>query len=131
MQLLIEHGRGCQCTGWEPLDAFASGVVVMEVLKFAQLLIEHGADVNALDGNRKTPLHLASSRGRTRTYAALIEHGADVNAQDQDHSTPLHLASFSGRPETVQLLIEHGADVNAQDGNHSTPLHLALSILES
>jgi hypothetical protein len=36
-------------------------------------LIKHSADVNTLDGNRETHLHLTSSLG----MQLLIEHGAD------------------------------------------------------
>jgi len=46
----------------------------------AQVLIEHGADVNAQDDNKSTPLHLASSGGHVELAQVLIEHGANVNA---------------------------------------------------
>jgi ankyrin repeat protein len=58
-----------------------------------QLLIEHGADVTALDEAYFTALHLASSQGSAAVVQLLIEHGADVAAQDGNHRTPLHLAS--------------------------------------
>ncbi len=43
------------------------------------LLIEHGADVNALDGNCKNPLHLASSSRCPKTMRLLTENGANVS----------------------------------------------------
>ncbi|KAH8978160.1 putative ankyrin repeat protein [Lactarius hatsudake] len=105
------------------------------------LLIEHGADVNAQDESHRTPLHLASHKGerfikryRQATYdetaeivRVLIRHGADLTARDKTQSTPLHLASSKGSGDTMKLLILNGADVNAQDERHSTPLHLTAS----
>ena len=51
-------------------------------LEFAQVLIEHGADVNAKDESKSSPLHLALRGGHVGFAQVLVEHGADVNAQD-------------------------------------------------
>lgn len=59
-----------------------------------RLLIEHGADVNVLDGNRSTPLHLAASQGKMQNMQLLIDNGADVNVQDGNNLTPWQLVSF-------------------------------------
>jgi ankyrin repeat protein len=50
----------------------------------AQLLLAHGADVNARGWRHKTPLHLASSEGSLDVSRLLIEHGADVDAQNDE-----------------------------------------------
>jgi ankyrin repeat protein len=60
---------------------------------FARLLIQHGADVNAPDVDKSTPLHLASKGGHVEFAQVLIEYGADVNAEGNYKWTPLHLAS--------------------------------------
>ena len=65
--------------------------------EIAQVLIEHGADVNAQGFYKSTPLHLASSGGHVEITRALIERGAGVNAQDDYKSTPLHRASSPTR----------------------------------
>ena len=103
-------------------------------IQFVQLLLEHGADVNAQNNDYSTPLHLATSPsgvGNPEIMKLLLEHGANVNAVDGTQSTPLHLASsrtFSQCLERVRVLIEHGADINAQDHVHWTSLHLASSL---
>ena len=54
-----------------------------------QLLLEHGADVNALDDNRNTPLHLSSGEGQMEVIVRILcKHGADVpqNPVHKPHS---------------------------------------------
>ena len=97
------------------------------IVETVRLLVDHGADVNALYYSHSTPLHLASSQGILEAVQILIKHGADVNAQNETNLTPLHLASLLGDIQIVQLLIDHGADVTAKDWNDQTPLHFASS----
>jgi ankyrin repeat protein len=63
--------------------------------KIVQVLLEHGADVNAQNNHHSTPLHLATSLENVETIQLLIERGADIDAQDIVHNTPLHLAMHS------------------------------------
>ncbi len=93
-----------------------------EILEF---LIENGANMNAQDQDKNTPLHLAIINGRTETAKFLIEKGADIDAQDQDKNTPLHLAIINGHTEIVDRLIAAGAKINVRNEDGSTPLHLA------
>ena len=101
------------------------------IVENVRLLIDHGADVNALDYSHSTPLHMASSQGVLGAVQLLIRHGADVNAQNETNLTPLHRASLLGDVQIVQLLIDHGADVTAKDWIHKTPLHFASSWVSS
>ena len=72
-----------------------------------KLLIEHGADVNALDGKHSTPLHLAASSQlalKGNVVRLLLSHGANVGAKDERDRTPLQIASSRGLLEIVELL---------------------------
>jgi len=62
--------------------------------KLVRLLVDHGADVTALDMTHSTPLHVALSSRDLEVVRILIESGADVNAQNETHLTPLHIASL-------------------------------------
>jgi len=42
-----------------------------------KLLIEHGADVNAVSQQGWTALRVASERGNTKAFSLLLDHGAD------------------------------------------------------
>ena len=94
--------------------------------EIAELLHEHGADVNVWS-NERTLLHVASRNGYVDTARWLLNHGAAavVNAQKDDGWTALHLATWNKHLEIVQMLLECNADVHAQNGMGVFALHLA------
>ena len=95
-------------------------------LEMAELLFDHGADVDVRDEHNMTPLHLAARQGQINIAKLLLERGADVNAQAEHGLTPLYLAAYNGHPKTAALLLERGADVNARNAYGETPLHAAI-----
>ena len=94
-----------------------------------EVLLDHGAAVNGVDGAGKTPLQQACYLENANKYIinVLLEHGADIEAFiGRFRLTPLTLACNSNtNVGIVQLLLNAGADVN---GNHSiiAPLHAAI-----
>jgi len=90
------------------------------------LICTHAEDVNALGGDRGTPLRAASSGGHLDVVHLLLQHNANVNdARGPMNWTALHGASCYGHPKVVKLLLEHGAEVNAISEAHNTPLWVA------
>jgi ankyrin repeat protein len=91
------------------------------------LLIAHGAAVEARDRDGNTPLLLAAFKGNTHLVPALLAHGADARACDDTGATLMH--SFTYLKDRIKdrklakSLLEHGADVNATDLQWRTPLH--------
>lgn len=51
---------------------------IVSQVKCAQILLEAGAAVDALDKNKNTPLHYAAGYGRKECVGLLLEHGAAV-----------------------------------------------------
>lgn len=47
-------------------------------LKCAEILLEAGAAVDALDKNKNTPLHYAAGYGQKECVDLLLKHGAAV-----------------------------------------------------
>jgi ankyrin repeat protein len=90
-----------------------------------QVLLEKGANINAVDGYEKTPLYLASENGHIEVVQLLLENGANVNAADHFGETPLNQASENGHIEVIQLLLEKGANINAAARYRITPLYRA------
>jgi ankyrin repeat protein len=95
-------------------------------IEAAEILLEHGAEVNG--GPGWTPLHYAAAQDRPEMVALLLARGADVNATSQgDDSTPLHTAAVKNRPEVAKILIEHGAAIDAKTKSSWTACHFAAS----
>jgi ankyrin repeat protein len=91
--------------GTTPLHAAAAGgdPCVIEVL------LTHGARIQAANESGATPLHCAVREARPGVVEFLIAKGADVNAQDRGGATPLVDALASGLVKTAKVLIAAGA----------------------
>ncbi|XP_013411085.1 ankyrin repeat domain-containing protein 17 [Lingula anatina] len=119
----------CEVNGYEfpPLHE----AVRNNYLSIVKLLIERGADVNAIDHGGYTPLHHAAcNKNRSEVIKMLKDSGANINAYDgQLRSTPLALAIRCGRHDNIKALIEAGCNVNdGIEGFYSvTPLLLAIN----
>ena len=95
-------------------------------LEAAKLLIERGADVNALSAFGVGPLGPAVGIRNIQLIKLLLDHGANPNSTIGTE-TVLHNAATAGCLDCVKALVEAGADVNAvtSDGQSRTPLHIA------
>ncbi|XP_069183399.1 transient receptor potential cation channel subfamily A member 1 homolog [Procambarus clarkii] len=90
------------------------------------LLLQHGADVNAMNKNGETPLHIAAREGLSDFCAILLEHQAvRVDIKNMKQMTPLHFAAQKGELDTLNLLIQEGANPNIKDSQKYLPLHHA------
>jgi uncharacterized protein len=94
--------------------------------ELAKLLIESGADVNAVSHNMQkvAPLHSAVASNQTEISQLLVGSGANVNAKQEKDFTPLHAAAQNGNVEIARSLIRYKADVNARLDDGRTPLAL-------
>jgi ankyrin repeat protein len=122
--LAVKHPEHVNArVGWlvSPLGA----ALYREHFEVAELLHEHGADVNVRGNREWMLLHLASQNGSVYTARWLLNHGADANAQMDDGWTSLHHATFFNHLEIVRMLLEHNADIHAQNDAGEVPLHLA------
>lgn len=91
----------------------------------AKLLIERGADVNAVPDPRLGPaLMLALAKRRTDLINLLLDGGANPNSK-RSRENAIHIAVNLGCLDCVKALVEAGADVNAKTKDGKTPLHLA------
>ena len=96
-------------------------------LHVVEILLDTGADINALDLWGASPLHRAAAvASNPDTVELLLSRGARLDAVDSRGWTPLHMAALSNMThEVVQYLLDHGADFNASSNQGRTPLHFA------
>ena len=60
------------------------------------ILLKHGADVNAKDLAGLTPLHWAVVRGNKLCIRYLLERGADISAKDENGKSAKDMAQSIG-----------------------------------
>jgi ankyrin repeat protein len=101
-------------------------VFPMDNQEICGLLIDAGADENALDGNHRIALQDAV-RGWGNCAPVLLEKGADPNIGDKEGKTVLHHAVAYGNSAKglVGWLLSRGADPNRPDRAGQSPLMLA------
>ena len=104
-----------------------------DIIELVLLLLKYGAEVNSLDKDNQTPLHLAVLRQDHLKLAEIfLKHGADANAVNNDGMTPLRILFESWIIEEgdvlnhASILLKYGAEVNSRDEDNETPLHLAI-----
>jgi ankyrin repeat protein len=93
----------------------------------ARVLLEHGADPNALSTNENVkvpPLGTAAFVRSTPLARLLLDHGADVNGRGEGGFTALHSAAQNGDEELQQLLLERGADPHSVTDDGRRPADL-------
>jgi ankyrin repeat protein len=123
--------------GVTPNDRWAGslpleGAVFGGRTEVVKLLLDRGADVNAVDanpgGDGATALHCATrsdAKSAAEIVGLLLGSGAAVNVQDQGGATPL-MNALDHR-ELALMLLAHGADVNVRDTGGNTALMYAAA----
>ena len=85
--------------------------------KAVRVLLDAGADINAVNEADFTALHGAAFRGLNEVITYLVEQGADIDARDFRGRTAYRMAEgakqsfqFQSWPETAALIAELGAN---------------------
>lgn len=92
-----------------------------------RLLVDAGADANAVDDGGLTPLHEGAKNDNPVVAVHLLAAGADPHALDNDGYTPLHHSAARGENgRVIARLLAAGSDGRAESNDGRTPLHSAL-----
>lgn len=94
---LVASGARCDVAddrGDTPLHLAARFRAPVET---AQLLLEHGADLNAVNLNRETPLHVAARANHLEFYDYLVKRGACESVLDGSSQTASGIRSQAGK----------------------------------
>lgn len=127
-RLLLKHGarvsqRSASGGGLMPLHQAA----VTSQSAMCELLLERGAQVDALDDDRNTPLHYAAASGSAASVKVLIRGGTSPGPEQAQGLTPAHWAAHKGHAEVLGMLLACGTPVNATAEEGATPLHMAAN----
>ena len=121
-------------------------VTPSETLEIIKLLLEHGADIKAVDADGNNILHLAFQQqsafsdqaggGQVKSWLDfLLEQGAEPNLKNRNGQTPLQLGLQDKRnywldensvSSILKSLAQHKFDLESKDTNGFTLLHHAM-----
>jgi ankyrin repeat protein len=123
---LMSLGASPDGGAWEELPPIVCATLHGD-RRTVELLIRHGADVNARTRGGGTALNVAASSGELEIAAVLIGAGADVNASDSHGWTPL-MGAVSQSPDSavlVEALLRAGAHPDQRDDEGTTAMQIA------
>lgn len=103
--------------GGTPLHWSSSREILLE-------LIDRGCDIDAVNFEEKSALHVMVERNRLECVVALLAHDADIDLKDSKGNTPLHLAIQKKLVPIVQCLVVFGCDFDIPNGEGNTPRHM-------
>jgi ankyrin repeat protein len=93
-----------------------------------QLLLKHGAHIDARDEERQTALHVAAAHGKADILKTLIEVNeiqGKSNFADKRTETPLHKAVIGGHFECVKLILDYKYHIDTMNIDGCTPIYFA------
>ena len=88
----------------------------------------NNVNINILDEDRTSPLHIACKNANIQMIEEIINQGAMINIPDIVGWTSLHIACFYNRPDVVLLLLKNGANYKTKNREKETPKDLAIKV---
>jgi uncharacterized protein len=89
-------------------------------------LVKSVEDLEYLDEDHRTPLHIAAIHNEATLGAYLCEIGANPDLQDHEGNTALHLAAKNSSRLFVSMLLWAGTDCEIKNHQGNTALHEAV-----
>jgi uncharacterized protein len=106
----------------------AEAAMARDMTTVRSLLLEQGADINALGPYETPAIHWVVRVEDLETARLLLEAGADPNIANAYDLMPLHLAIENQDQAMVRLLLSSGADPHVPDRTGENSLFLAARV---
>jgi ankyrin repeat protein len=90
--------------------------------KVVRLLLEAGAQIDALDPNGSSALCQCAELGHWGAANVLVEEGADAYLADAMGRNPLHHAAINGAQFMAAPLIRAGSEIDLRDRSGVSPI---------
>ena len=112
--------------GSTPKQASVQELIMQGRYDEAKEIFKTKTDINSVDTNGESALHVAARVNEADLVSFLIIKGADTELRNNDGDTPLHVAIKNDAIDAAKVLaIVHG-DIFAKDASDNTALEIAL-----
>jgi ankyrin repeat protein len=106
VELLLEHGAHVHQVSHNAMrnQALHACIALGNSVESLRLLLEAGADVNAIQAGGYTPLHQAAANGNAAAIEVLLAHNAGKTSRCDQSKTPADYARERGHTDLAVLL---------------------------
>ena len=106
---------------------FLHRAVTKGSLPMVEDCLSMGYNVNSLNVNGRSPLHIACSDSNIAMdiFNLLLEQKPDLELKNRCGETALHIAVEWKQQRLVEVLVKHGSKLDSKDVFGNTPLHIA------
>lgn len=122
---------GQNCAGPDLVDSAGRPLLYSAIELSRPELLEafwyDGAASAVIDGNLRSPLHLAASLGSEKIVRSLLKLGSDPNTRDMDELTPLQIAIHYRHDTVAAILVNRSSMLHDADSDHYLILHHAAA----
>lgn len=95
-----------------------------KMLNELKQIAKRGGDLEFINSDGATPLHVAAANGFQEVAEFLLDHHVSVDRRDFDSWQPIHAAACWLQPEILEILVKNGADIDAKTRNGETAFDL-------
>lgn len=85
-----------------------------QMLNDLKQIAKRGGDLEFINSEGATPLHVAAANGYQEVTEFLLDHHVSVDRRDYDSWQPIHAAACWLQPEILEILVRNGADIDAK-----------------
>jgi ankyrin repeat protein len=95
-------------------DDLNDAIKTEDLTCLAKIMSKENFNLNYIDKNGQSPLHMCCAVGNLDMIRILIDNGASINLINRDGFYPIHIASYYGFADIVGYLIDASIKFEAE-----------------